>query len=57
MPRSGFGGGCDRHGLRAQPLDHAAPARSVGERAVHQDDGGSMGGRGSVGHRCSFRIA
>ena len=42
MPRSGFGGAvtCEPGGLQA--LDHAVPARAVGEGAVHEDDGGTV---------------
>ena len=42
-----------RHALGLQPLDHAVPARRVGERAVHEHDGRGIAVR-FLGHECSF---
>ena len=38
-----IGGGGDLDAAPVQALDHAAPARAVGERAVHEHDGRSIG--------------
>ena len=43
MPRSGLAGAMTVMPVALQPLDHAAPARAVGEGAVHEHDGRSIG--------------
>ena len=40
----------DLHALRLQSLDHAVPARGVGEGAMHEDDGRRAGAVGCLRH-------
>jgi hypothetical protein len=42
--------GRDLHALSLQSLDHAVPARRIGERAVHQHDGRRASGAGCLRH-------